>query len=223
MCVIIVKPYGKKLPPKSILQKAWDSNSHGAGYAICHKNDTITRVQKGFMDFDAFHKALLEENVGKKDLLLMHFRLKTHGAMSPEHTHPFPISTQKEELEKLAYKCNMICAHNGIFHLAGQPNDMSDTMYYIKGWLSQMNLTAIEEVKKELNKDCGYNKLALIINGSLHMLGTWEKYQGCYYSNLHSIERYTISSFKTVPTNYRWDHNEHRRFNSYGCWEKGDY
>lgn len=204
MCVIVVKPRGKRLPPKSVLEKCWDHNSHGAGYAICSKKSSITRVQKGFMDFGAFYKALLEETINKRDLVLMHFRLKTHGAMSPEHTHPFPISIKKEELEALAYQTNMVCAHNGIFSLTGQPSDMSDTMYYIKGWLSQMDLTQVSSagsaVKKELEDDCSYNKIALIINGSIHLFGNWSKHQGCYYSNLYFDYKLNNAGYRSSAT-----------------------
>jgi hypothetical protein len=215
MCVIIIKPRGKRIPPKSILLKAWESNSHGAGYAITHKGEKTTRVQKGFLDFEAFYKALLEENVSKKDILLMHFRIKTHGHISAEHTQPFPISTSKADLEKLAYKTNMICAHNGIFSLQGQPNDISDTMYYVQEWLTKLDLTSASKegspVKKEIEDDCTYNKIVLIVNGSVHLFGKWEKYQGCHYSNLGPIpytQRATtsVAGFRTNHSPGPWGH-----------------
>jgi predicted glutamine amidotransferase len=213
MCVIVIKPRGKKLLPKSILKKCWEANSHGAGYAINHKGDQVTTVQKGFMDFDAFYKALQEENVCKRDLLLLHFRISTHGYKSPEHTHPFPISTKKEDLELLAYETNMVCAHNGIFHLKDQPNDISDTMYYIQGWLSTWDLARLNSEKTDLkdviDSNVSYSKVALIVNGTMHMLGNWTKHQGCYYSNTGPLNiGYQYAGWKTgndlVST--KWPH-----------------
>lgn len=219
MCVIVVKPRGIKIPPKSILQKCWDHNSHGVGYAINIKGETDTYVQKGFMDFDGFYKSLMEENIRKSDILIMHFRLFTHGKKIPEHTHPFPVSKDKTDLELLAYSSNMICAHNGVFHLANQPNDISDTMYYIQFWLTKFKLASLISDKTEverLTKDIDFSKLALLINGTMHLLGSWEKHQGCYYSNLYFLHTYTWSSkFASKHTNV-YTHN--RFTNPYGHW-----
>jgi predicted glutamine amidotransferase len=218
MCVIIIKPKGKKVPPKSILKKCWDGNSHGAGYAINRKGKTEATVQKGFMDFDAFYKALVEEDVHKRDILIMHFRLATHGYRIAEHTHPFPISTDKKELELLAYTSNMVCAHNGIFNLAAQPKDVSDTMYYIQGWLSQHNLSLLEENDKDtmeaIDKQIGWSKVAILINGSVHMFGKFERFQGCWYSNTHSVKPISYATgYWNTDGEYEWSDYYKKRKN----------
>jgi predicted glutamine amidotransferase len=173
------------------------------------------------MDFDAFYKALQEENVCKRDLLMLHFRISTHGFKTAEHTHPFPISTEKTDLELLAYESNMVCAHNGIFHLQGQPNDISDTMYYIQGWLSNWDLARLNSAKTDLkdviDADVSFSKIALIINGSVHMFGNWIKHQGCYYSNTGPISVAYYSSITNVPTS-KWAYSSADRYSrqSYG-------
>jgi predicted glutamine amidotransferase len=87
MCVILVAPHLDELGDVE-LDKAWGSNSDGAGFAYRLTADKRIVCKKGFMKFRDFEDALYE--IPKEhNSLVVHFRVATHGAVKAEFTHPF--------------------------------------------------------------------------------------------------------------------------------------
>ena len=68
MCIIVYKPKGASLPSKDTLQTCWENNPHGAG--IMWADGSNVRIQKGFMSWDAFDRAL-DEVTSKLDCVMV--------------------------------------------------------------------------------------------------------------------------------------------------------
>ena len=118
MCIIAVKPAKVKFSTKQ-LRTMWDSNPHGAGFMYAENNEV--KIVKGLMTFDALVEAL--NKVGPSRKIVLHFRIKTHGAIKPENTHPFWVD-----------KGNVAMVHNGVIRaVTGQTTDeLSDTAVFAK-------------------------------------------------------------------------------------------
>lgn len=86
MCIAIFKPEGKILSNETLLQ-CWDSNPDGAGFMYADGGEV--KIKKGYMDFDSFIAAYEQH---KQDKMVIHFRIKTHGLVNEENTHPFRVN-----------------------------------------------------------------------------------------------------------------------------------
>lgn len=118
MCVIIVKDKTSDLP-QAVIEKAWERNDHGAGFVARKNSKDDWHFKKGIMSL----KDLLTEiepytNLGSE--LVLHLRIKSRGAVSPEMTHPFDFSTQAE---------NRWVFHNGTVKLFNEPDNVSDSAF----------------------------------------------------------------------------------------------
>ena len=110
MCVAIIKPMGRDLPTDDILERCFQKNLDGAGIAYQNKNKTGFNIVKGLITYKNFKDKLTEivgamggEEKAKERLILLHFRIGTHGSKSdPKHTHPFPLSGKTEKSSPLA-------------------------------------------------------------------------------------------------------------------------
>ena len=86
MCIAIHKPAGKQIPEKH-LKESFYSNPDGAGFAVCCPSKGFV-IRKGFFDLEEF---LAEFEPFAKYPALVHFRIATHGGISPEMCHPFTL------------------------------------------------------------------------------------------------------------------------------------
>lgn len=116
MCIIAVKPEKVRLSREQ-LQIMWDANPHGAGFMYAH-NEEI-KVVKGLMTMDDLVTAISKAGPLRK--MVLHFRIRTHGAVSPEMTHPFWITKGK-----------LAMVHNGVIRsLTHKTTDqISDTAIF---------------------------------------------------------------------------------------------
>ena len=186
MCIIAVKPAEVKIS-QTYLENMWHGNSDGAG--IMYAEGGKVRIIKGLMKFGDLEAAVRE--VGMERKFVMHFRIRTHGKVIPELTHPFWIEED-----------GLAMAHNGIISsvLAETSETESDTLVYARK-IAARNTDSLETLTDPVEysrivSEIGYSKLVFmdrdgmtgIVNASL---GTWD--DGVWYSN---------SSYK----------------NSFGCW-----
>lgn len=192
MCILIYKAADKEIP-KETLQQCWKINDDGAGFMYNHEDRL--RVKKGFFDFDKFYDSYSQSTAGKKAVI--HFRIKTHGAIDMQNCHPFRVT------DSLAF------AHNGIISNIKTPNkDKSDTWHFNENVLKPLaNITtdffgnsAITEL---LRGYIGSSKLVFLDKENTvyilneHM-GEW--HDGCWYSN----SSYKIPKITHFPaTNHR--------------------
>jgi len=103
MCVIIYKPEDKILTKRNLKQN-WKANPDGGGFMYAENSQVI--IEKGFMGFRSFWKRY--NQVQHNKTVVVHFRIGTHGELSPINTQPFKVGA-----------CGF--AHNGILH--GLPAD----------------------------------------------------------------------------------------------------
>jgi hypothetical protein len=101
MCIIVSKPKGIKLK-KEVWAECFRCNGHGAGLTYEENGDLI--VDKGFFKFDDLYAEI--EKHEEKDLVV-HFRIASAGAISPENCHPFYY--ESENFPQFAFAI----AHNG--------------------------------------------------------------------------------------------------------------
>lgn len=219
MCVIIHKPKGVSIPPET-LRQCWRANPNGAGYMYFDNGELV--VNKGFMRLKNFLSEYESINPEEKEVVI-HFRLATHGEISPEQTHPFIVKGKYGVM------------HNGIIHF-GKPdlNDWSD----IEGeteddfWARHIELArhmeiaaekeetdsdtlkfckeVLEELPDNFTKQTGIVSLlnmfltdeqsVLVImdnegNVTKHGIDTGEEVDGCWFSNIiWQLDRYTITN-----------------------------
>ena len=141
MCIIVVKDKKNKLPKEEYLRNCFENNPDGAGFMYTKKGSVI--IDKGYMTYKNFikrYKKLCKKfNNFDNKALIMHFRIGTAGANSPQNTHPYPITDDKKLLHKTYVKTNLGMAHNGIIRAYNPPQnvkDINDTQNFIMNYES---------------------------------------------------------------------------------------
>lgn len=183
MCIITYIPAGKNLPDK-IIKIMFKNNPDGAGIAWRAGINQPAHYSKGFMTVQSvvnlFNKIPIEWERA------LHFRIATSGKISPTCCHPFPLLTNS--LNKLRGEADGVVFHNGIIQFCtpreGIKSDMSDTMIFVKDYLSKLKnqlkykhiQTLIEEATN--SKFLIFNKCEEALR-----LGQWIEDGGIYYSN----------------------------------------
>jgi hypothetical protein len=193
MCVICVKPKGKAFPTTEKLLKMYSTNDDGAGFMFMRDNKV--KIQKGFMSYKSFRKALRRADLTDDDVVVMHFRIATAGSISPSNTHPFPISSEVKELQSRNIETDLGIAHNGILSCGGdKKEDLSDTQTFIRDVLSSdaIRNSLYEGPTADLiEMAIGSSKMVVLnSDGELAFMGEWKKddkdiTDECWYSNLN--------------------------------------
>lgn len=143
MCVIVVKRVGVEMPSWDILRACYNANPDGAGFMWADGKQV--HIRKGYMTWKAFRRALgsfLEKDMDfKKTSMVFHFRIATHGGVEPALTQPFPVVSDFEKMRKLRGPCEYALAHNGV--IAGYRSEphLSDTMQFIRDWVTHRSDT----------------------------------------------------------------------------------
>lgn len=155
MCIAVIKPKGVEMPDQKTLFRCFQNNSDGAGFMYSDGDKLV--IKKGYMTFNDFYTALTETKLKKEQLVFLHFRIATHGLKDGGNTHPFPISSDINELRsvKNTFK-DYGLIHNGVFHFNQEQfikydptNTISDTMLF-----SMLIHDSIERVKNgDFNED----------------------------------------------------------------------
>ena len=182
MCVAIVKPVGAKVPSLKTLKKCWDANPDGAGVAYNAEGGGIA-IRKGLMKWKEFEKFFKRFKNAKHLTIFIHFRIKTHGAVSAGNTHPFPLSADPATLRQCVGVFDSVMMHNGVLPLHPTIDDGSDTMELAK-LLSTFSSDDVPHAGELLEPFLGSDKVAIWQKGCEPiMLGDWRKKDGCFYSN----------------------------------------
>ena len=221
MCVILVKPSGVLLPEKDKLENCFENNDDGAGFMFCR--DSFVHIRKGFMKFTDFYTAYEKENFDRNDVIICHFRVATSGGTCPENTHPFPASSQDEQLRKLKICTNTGVAHNGI--LGRGEGNLSDTMVMIKTVLADkyiLNSISSPGILALLDSHLSTSKVILAFgDGRVYRLGSrdWYLDKGVFYSNTSYREKRVKTYCYTTGTSAR----ELGMYAGYGGWGFNSY
>lgn len=176
MCIIALKPEKIQFS-RAQLKIMWDSNPDGAGFM--YAQDGKVHIVKGLMTLDALWDAIQE--VGPLRKLVIHFRIRTHGAVSKELTHPFWI--REGELGMV---------HNGVIReLVNETSEEeSDTAVFARKFGEAYNnpLLAVKHDfhRAMLEAYIGYSKMVFMDGtGATYILnesqGEW--HNNVWYSN----------------------------------------
>ena len=183
MCVAIYKPENVQTPSLDTLKKCWDANPDGAGFALCTGGDKYAiEIHKGYMTWKqfkaAFEKYRLADFAGD---MLLHFRIATHGGISPGNTHPFSLTKDVKLLKHTNVRTNYALIHNGILPIKPE-RDISDTMEFCRRLAPlYQNIPSVFNLIEGMT---GNNKIAVMTRERVHLFGQWENIDGVYFSNL---------------------------------------
>lgn len=204
MCIIVAKERGQKLPSKNILKTCFERNNDGAGLMYVQDNKVV--IDKGYMTFKSFYKRIKKlQKRFNSDLtdkaLVFHFRIGTSGENDKATTHPFPISSNSDDLRKTYFKTDLGMAHNGIISNYVYGDNLSDTQNFVKDFVSvlkELNKKFFlnESVMKLLEREAN-SKLCFLDNKeNIYYIGNFIEENGIKYSN------YTYKEMKTTYSTY---------------------
>ena len=208
MCIIITKERGAKPLPKEIFSRCWDRNPDGAG--ILWNDGHTTTLTKGIMKKEDFMKKVAEVNK-KENCFVIHTRIKTHGSVKPENTHPFVSKT-------LGF------AHNGILNVEALP-DTTDSETFFKWTIEDKTFEWCEENKFLLDMATNGSRCVIfnmLTGDMIHLCEEdWvkdEKYPGYWFSNKN------YQSYEVQKTNYSRYNGYSSYYKGYdcGCWDDDD-
>ena len=203
MCIAIGKPAGMAIT-EQILERCFDSNPDGAGF--CVEVDGKLVVNKGYFTFKDFYTAYAPyENLKA----LIHFRIKTHGALDEDNCHPFFVND------------NVAFIHNGIINSVPTHKNKSDTQMFNAQYLQPIVTNYGENALKDptiselLGKFIGASKLVLMIKGEEEFvfvnksLGN-QSTEGIWFSN-YSWQEQRVQVYQPESYKPKWQKN-HKTF-----------
>lgn len=176
MCIIIYKEEGLTIDA-DVFQEAWRENPHGAGFAywqgtVDEQGGARWRVSKGHMSLKAFLEAYEPHKEGD---CVIHFRIATHGRITPENTHPFGGLNQPTLF------------HNGVLHGWGD-NELSDTDHFYQSVLRHIPIDGGRIELLEAMVDATGSKFILLEeDGNITPVGKFHDYQGLLCSNMSLV------------------------------------
>lgn len=200
MCVIaFVKP--DVVLKEDHVRRMWEANSHGAGFAYYEAGQW--QFVKGFMALEELLKALQEKGLlGGKDHppFAIHFRIATHGGITPELTHPFEVGIREGKA---------VLFHNGTLSLPVETG-LSDTAQFAK-FLTELGLN--KEQLKLLLKEGGIleevrnkSRLCLLFpeEEEPFLVGRWTEVDGLIVSNEAWVYPRVSYSYKSGYSYYNY-------------------
>jgi len=116
MCVIL--QFDSVMPKSSMLKNAEDRNRDGGGFAYI--KDGLVHWEKGLHVTAKYVEKYVKRNkLTKKNNLIVHFRIGTHGENNDMLCHPFPLGLRKNgqavENSVRGASTNPVMFHNGIW------------------------------------------------------------------------------------------------------------
>jgi len=184
MCLIVVKPNSVGLPKKSWLKNGFDLNPHGVGIAHLPAQGKMIHIKKDFDTFTQFWN-YIETEVGKDDILVIHFRLATSGKVDKGNRHPFPVSKNLSFLRRTDVYCRVAAAHNGVLQQFSRDSKFSDTQLFISEILAHIKDKLDNPgIRKLVSHFLGNDRLVVLFrDGRIELFGEWIEDGGCYWSN----------------------------------------
>jgi len=200
MCVIAVKKRGVALPNGDTLRACFDANPDGTGYMVARGGQV--HIRKGFMTLDDLLADLKTFNVSKRDALVLHFRIATHGGISKATTHPFPVAASYKTMRLLNQSVDLAIAHNGVLDLDSGSDKASDSMALAKALHNNPSMLNGDGKLLELAIS-GSRVVSLDGSGTLRLFGRgWSKEKCVSYSNSHWV-RWLPKKTVATPKKYR--------------------
>lgn len=224
MCIIVYKPMGECNPSWKTLKTCFENNPDGCGFMYAENN--VVHIHKGFMSWRKF-KTAFKPFKNRTDLpIVMHFRITTNGATSPQNCHPFPLSENVGELKELDFDCNVGIAHNGIISLTSYATKISDTMEFIRKYADCIITSPTwyynANAGKLLAEIIKSKMLVLSNDGHGEIVGSgWSCEDGVFYSNSTYMKwetKYLGYSYTPKKSTYNYS-----CYGSPTAWEDDDF
>ena len=132
MCLLIAQKIGAEIIPTAHLREGWKGNKDGAGYCFVKdgriETKKFTRLKPFLAEYRADHTEF-----GGVSPFIVHLRFSTHGGVSAENTHPFPLANGR-----------VAFAHNGMLCEFESPRkDESDTRFFARTVLARRSASQL--------------------------------------------------------------------------------
>lgn len=179
MCLLIVQRRGAETLPDQHLVDGWDNNDDGGGYAFIANGKLV--IRRAYFTLDNFVYSYLSdhEKYGATSPFIVHLRTATHGGVSAQNTHPFPLAGGRA-----------VMAHNGILSAFDSPvKGESDTAFFVRTVLAHRDPSQLtgQKFREFLEGLVGkHNKLALMdASGNVSIMNEKEGHWlgATWYSN----------------------------------------
>jgi len=208
--MIAYKPKGVEFKNWKPLLYGYAKNKDGVGLSILREGAKRFYTNKTFKTFHEFWR-YYKKNVAKNDIAIIHFRWATHGNKDTGNRHPFPVTTDRNDIRLDEFESDDIIAHNGVIsdmskHCLGK-SIYSDTQEFIIRVFAPLRDFMCEASGYGMpfifNNEAIYDLVDAGINGSrliymhadglIKMWGSWVEDGGIFYSN---------DGFKTRPAKF---------------------
>ena len=136
----------------------------------------------------------------------VHYRMRTHGDIDSENTHPYEVFGFTEE-----HEMPMLLMHNGILHTGNeQDTSKSDTWHYIRNYLHRLlaadpALAFTPEFRDIIGRHIGNNKFAIM--NHLGEISVVNRSQGVEFNGAWLSNEYAWSAMKFMPNKYAKAYN----------------
>jgi len=146
------------------MAKCFRTNPDGAGFAWVATDGV--HWQKGYKTFRKFLAAYTAAAIGQEHAHLIHFRLASAGGSGMEFSHPFPVSSDMEELYALrGVSESGVIVHNGTVPGLGITGGLSDSQVLAKRLARGVDLNP---------DDIGPSRVAMLTaSGGVFSIGAW--------------------------------------------------
>lgn len=178
MCIIVIKEKGIAFPSAATIKNCCDNNPDGFSMAWSDNGEVQTFRT---LDKAAFMRAYkyLYKHLDKKESLIIHARIKTHGSVSLGNCHCWESS-------------GVVFAHNGVLSIQNR-GDLTDSETFFRDiflpiWNGSKHNW--KECEKAINAVIGVSRFAFLDekNGDIIHYGNFYNRNGILYSNT-SFER----------------------------------
>ena len=175
MCLIIDKPAGVDVP-RDIIASAMEYNPDGVGIMFGGEVKRYLRIKP----------RKLERILNRLGVpAAIHFRWATHGTVTHDNVHPFPVRPGPAGAP-VAY-----LMHNGVMSKYAPPGGksaaVSDTRYFVSTFLEPLAASGIVCPKMIENEEPSQRFALMRADGSLHYTGPgWIDYLGLRFSNSYA-------------------------------------
>ena len=240
MCIAIGQPADTNTLTIEQLERGWDTNPDGGGFAYIDEDGIIVTIKD--MDKDSFILQYVEAHTtyGATSPFLIHMRIATHGSVSLANCHPFRVDLADADSE-------MVMIHNGIISKVSNDidgTDLTDTeglaIFVLTdlhdGWLDNTHLVNYIEEYIDYSKlvflttSPQLDKEMYILNESM---GNWD--HGVWFSNYscfnvvkkaagytNSYSQYVTDQDSDVSKAYGWFYNGVYHEGDSNSWYIGD-
>ena len=191
MCLLILKPAGKRLPTPEEITRAWTRNKDGGGFSFREKDGTLT-LCKGIFCVESMILSMAT-HLSIETEAVIHLRYSTHKGDMVKNCHPHRIGDGALG----------VCSHNGVIDIDHRKGE-SDTRAYVRQIIEPLMRESGGKISKAMAKVIGRdigagNKLVITPTEGASVIinedsGTWQ--DGLWWSN--------GSAFPSAPARRTW-------------------